>query len=80
MLLNKYKLRRLTLQEYIDVFKTFDTDDDGNIDLTELKYIWSKIGDKLKPAEIDEFISKLDFSADSKVGVGDLWKILKNQN
>ena len=67
------------MQEYIDVFKAFDTDDDGYIDLTELKYIWSKIGDKLKPAELDEFISKIDFPVDSKIGIGELWKILKNQ-
>ena len=68
------KLQSLSLDKHIDAFKAFDTNLDQQIDISEFRTICTKIGDKLKQSEIDDFINKLDLNEHSRVSVQDLCK------
>ena len=50
-----------------EAFKMFDRNGDGKICPVELRYVTTKIGDKLTDDEVDEMIRKVDADGDGKV-------------
>ena len=49
------------------IFKQFDKDESGYIDLQELKSISAELGRELDEAELEECIKDLDINKDGKI-------------
>lgn len=49
-----------TIEEFIEAAKIFDHDGDGKIEVSELRWAMSKLGDKLKDQVVDEMINEFD--------------------
>ena len=49
-----------TVDEFIEAAKIFDHDNDGKIEVAELRYAMSRRGDMLDENVVDELISELD--------------------
>ena len=49
-----------TVDEFIEAAKIFDPDNDGKIEVTELRYAMSKLGDMLDESLVDDLIGELD--------------------
>ena len=50
-----------------DAFKVLDKDSTGFVSVTELRHILTSIGEKLEPAEFDEWIREVDVGTDGKI-------------
>ncbi|XP_073306206.1 probable calcium-binding protein CML13 [Primulina huaijiensis] len=50
-----------------DAFKVLDKDGTGYVVVSDLRHILTNIGEKLEPAEFDEWIRELDVGSDGKV-------------
>ncbi|KAK7259809.1 hypothetical protein RIF29_25424 [Crotalaria pallida] len=50
-----------------DAFKVLDKDSIGFVSMTELRHILTSIGEKLEPAEFDEWIEEVDVGSDGKI-------------
>ncbi|KAL4641675.1 calcium-binding protein 2-like isoform X1 [Arapaima gigas] len=56
------------MKELRDAFKEFDTNDDGQITLSELREAMKKLlGEQLNPREIDEILQDADLNGDGQV-------------
>ena len=49
-----------TIDEFIEAAKIFDHDNDGKIEVAELRYAMSRLGDVLEESTVDELIAELD--------------------
>lgn len=49
-----------TIDEFIEAAKVFDHDKDGKIEVAELRYAMSRLGDKLDEPLVDDLINELD--------------------
>ena len=49
-----------TIDEFIEAAKIFDHDKDGKIEIAELRYAMSTLGDKLEENVVDDLIAELD--------------------
>ena len=49
-----------TIEEFIEAAKIFDHDQDGKIEVTELRWAMTKLGDIMKDNVVDEMIAELD--------------------
>ena len=49
-----------TVDEFVEAAKIFDHDNDGKIEVTELRYAMSKLGDMLDESLVDDLIAELD--------------------
>ena len=49
-----------TIDEFIEAAKVFDHDNDGKIEVTELRFAMSKLGDMLDDSVVDDLIAELD--------------------
>ena len=49
-----------TIDEFIEAAKVFDHDNDGKIEIPELRYAMSCLGDKLDESNVDDLIAELD--------------------
>ncbi|EXC17872.1 putative calcium-binding protein CML13 [Morus notabilis] len=50
-----------------DAFKVLDKDATGFVSVAELRHILTSIGEKLEPAEFDEWIREVDVGSDGKI-------------
>jgi calcium-binding protein CML len=50
-----------------DAFKVLDKDATGFVSVNELRHILTSIGEKLEPAEFDEWIREVDVGSDGKI-------------
>lgn len=50
-----------------DAFKVIDKDGTGYVVVADLKHILTSIGEKLEPAEFDEWIREIDVGSDGKI-------------
>ena len=57
-------------EEIREAFRVFDTDRNGFISTTELRYVMRNIGDQLTEADIDEMISEADQDGDGQINYG----------
>ena len=49
-----------TMEEFIEAAKVFDHDHDGKIEVAELRFAMSRLGDPLDDASVDELIAEFD--------------------
>ena len=49
-----------TIDEFIEAAKVFDHDKDGKIEVAELRYAMSRLGDILEENAVDDLINELD--------------------
>ena len=49
-----------TIDEFIEAAKVFDHDNDGKIEVAELRYAMSRLGDCLEETLVDDLITELD--------------------
>ncbi|KAK4262647.1 hypothetical protein QN277_028184 [Acacia crassicarpa] len=50
-----------------DAFKVLDKESTGFVSVSELRHILTSIGEKLEPAEFDEWIREVDVGSDGKI-------------
>lgn len=50
-----------------DAFKVLDKDSTGFVSVADLRHILTSIGEKLEPAEFDEWIREVDVGSDGKI-------------
>ena len=63
-----------TIDETIEALKLFDHDKDGKIEVTELRWAMTKLGDSLEDSAVDGMISELD---PEKTGLVDIMALAK---
>ncbi len=71
---NRKILEPDTIDETIEALKLFDHDKDGKIEVTELRWAMTKLGDSLEDAAIDGMINELD---PEKTGFVDIMALAK---
>ena len=59
-IVNEKILEPDTIEEFIEAAKIFDHDNDGKIEVAELRYAMSRLGDVLEDSTVDELIAELD--------------------
>ena len=59
-IVNEKILEPDTIDEFVEAAKIFDHDNDGKIEIAELRYAMSRLGDMLDENVVDELISELD--------------------
>ena len=59
-IVNEKILEPDTIDEFIEAAKIFDHDNDGKIEVAELRYAMSRLGDVLEESTVDELIAELD--------------------
>ena len=59
-IVNEKILEPDTIEEFIEAAKIFDHDNDGKIEVAELRYAMSRLGDVLEDSTVDELIQELD--------------------
>ena len=64
-----------TLEEFVEAAKVFDHDNDGKIEVAELRYAMSRLGDPLEEAQVDDLIAELDKEKTGLVEIMDWAKI-----
>ncbi|CAN6466583.1 unnamed protein product [Victoria cruziana] len=50
-----------------DAFKVLDKESTGYVSVTDLRHILTSIGEKLEPAEFDEWIREIDVGPDGRI-------------
>jgi Ca2+-binding EF-hand superfamily protein len=63
-------------QELRDQFKVFDRNDDGNIGVSEFRYIMTNLGEKMSDDEINELLQDPTL-VDAKTGLIQYEKLIK---
>ena len=58
-----------TLEEFVEAAKVFDHDNDGKIEVAELHYAMSRLGDPLEDDQVDSLINDLDPSKSGFVDI-----------
>ena len=64
-----------TVDEFIEAAKVFDHDNDGKIEVAELRYAMSRLGDPLEDSLVDDLIAELDKEKTGLVDILDWAKI-----
>ena len=49
-----------TIDEFIEAAKVFDHDNDGKIEVAELRFAMCRLGDKMDESLVDDLIGELD--------------------
>ena len=49
-----------TLEEFVEAARVFDHDNDGKIEVAELRYAMSRLGDALDEGMVDDLIAEFD--------------------
>uniref|UniRef100_A0A251U859 Putative EF-hand domain pair n=1 Tax=Helianthus annuus TaxID=4232 RepID=A0A251U859_HELAN len=66
-LMNKHLKPEPFDRQLRDAFKVIDKDGTGYVVVADLKHILTSIGEKLEPAEFDEWIREIDVGSDGKI-------------
>ena len=64
-----------TIEEFVEAAKVFDHDNDGKIEIAELRYAMSRLGDPLDESEVDDLIGELDKEKTGLIDILDWAKI-----
>ena len=75
---NRKVLEPDTIDETIEALKLFDHDKDGKIEVTELRWAMTKLGDPLEDTVVDGLINELDPEKTGFVDIMTLAKITHN--
>ena len=67
-------------EESKEVFRVYDKDGNGFISASELKYLMTKLEEKIKDKEIIRMIGDLDIDGDGRVSFQEFVKMMKESN
>ena len=71
------KIRTSQENEYLEIFKSFDTNGDGKIEKKELQEAFHRMGETLTPAEIDVLLEQFDLNGDEIIDFEELCQMMK---
>lgn len=67
-----------TIDELVEALKLFDTDKDGRLNVPELRWAMTKLGDAMDEGAVDEMIKEVDADADNYIDILEFAKICFN--
>ena len=67
-----------TIDELVEAMKLFDTDRDGRLNVPELRWAMTKLGDVMDEGIVDEMIKEVDSDADGLIDILEFAKICFN--
>ena len=67
-------------EEIKEAFRVYDKDGNGFISASELKYLMTKLEEKIKDKEIDKMIGDLDIDGDGRVSFEEFVKMMTESN
>ena len=67
-----------TIDELVEALKLFDSDRDGKLDVPELRWAMTKLGDVMDEGLVDEMIKEVDGDADGLIDILEFAKICFN--
>ena len=67
-----------TIDELVEALKLFDSDRDGRLNVPELRWAMTKLGDVLDEGAVDEMIKEVDADADGYIDILEFAKICFN--
>jgi len=67
-----------TIDELVEAMKLFDSDKDGKLNVPELRWAMTKLGDVMDEAMVDEMIKEVDSDADGYIDILEFAKICFN--
>jgi len=67
-----------TIDELVEAIKLFDSDRDGKLDVPELRWAMSKLGDVMDEGLVDEMIKEVDADGDGLIDILEFAKICFN--
>ncbi len=67
-----------TLDELVEAMKLFDSDKDGRLNVPELRWAMTKLGDVMDEAMVDEMIKEADGDNDGFIDILEFSKICFN--
>ena len=67
-----------TIDELVEALKIFDTDKDGRLNVPELRWAMTKLGDAMDEGAVDEMIKEVDGDADNYIDILEFAKICFN--
>ena len=63
-----------TFEEFIEAAKVFDLDNDGKIEVQELRWAMTKLGDQMDDQMVDDMIAELDKEKSGLIEILDMAK------
>jgi Ca2+-binding EF-hand superfamily protein len=67
-----------TIDELVEAMKLFDTDKDGRLNVPELRWAMTKLGDAMDEPMVDEMIKEVDGDADGYIDILEFAKVCFN--
>lgn len=67
-----------TIDELIEAMKLFDNDRDGKLNVPELRWAMTKLGDPMDEGMVDEMIKEVDTKNDGLIDIVEFAKICFN--
>jgi Ca2+-binding EF-hand superfamily protein len=67
-----------TIDELVEAMKLFDTDRDGRLNVPELRWAMTKLGDVMDEAIVDEMIKEVDGDNDGLIDILEFAKVCFN--
>ena len=64
-----------TIDEFVEAARIFDYDNDGKIEVSELRYAMTQLGEKFDEELVDEMVTELDKEKSGFVDILDWAKI-----
>lgn len=67
-----------TIDELVEAMKLFDADRDGRLNVPELRWAMTKLGDVMDEGLVDEMIKEVDADADGLIDILEFAKVCFN--
>lgn len=67
-----------TIDELVEAMKLFDSDRDGRLNVPELRWAMTKLGDVMDEGIVDEMIKEVDSDADGLIDIIEFAKVCFN--
>lgn len=67
------------VDEVRSVFSVFDKEENGLLNMGEMKHVLARLGDVMKPEEVDAFLQKADKNGDGFIRMDDLVRMFSGQ-
>ncbi|KAJ5069438.1 plastin-3 [Anaeramoeba ignava] len=72
------EFNRKEIDEFIQIFKSFDLDGSGSIDENELEQVMKQLGEKVTKQKVKELIKEVDLDGNGMIEFDEFLQIIKN--